>query len=69
MASKRPKKGDDAFFGISAYQARNRDTSPVTVVTHGFHHHHRQRRQQMASICCRQIVGNFYSTLFFNTNQ
>src|SRR5271154_3732840 len=33
MASKRPKKGDDAFFGISAYQAGNRNTSPVTVVT------------------------------------
>jgi hypothetical protein len=30
MASKRPKKGNDAFFGISAYQAGNRDMSPVT---------------------------------------
>jgi len=71
MASKRPKKGENAFFGISASRAgtATRHRSPVTVVTQLSPSPSPTTTTTDASVCCRQTVRMFFFLLFVVTDE
>src|SRR5271154_6340774 len=57
------------FFGTSASQAENSNTSPVTVVTQLSPPPSPTTTTTDATICCRQMVRNFSFLLFIITDQ